>query len=183
VLTGLADVDRTAVAGHSAGGGAALAMLPLPEVRAVVGYAAAGGPPQLEEGKPTLLVAASGDLIVPPATNDVLYGQLLPPRRALVIDRTGHNSFTDSCVAIRGGTDLVGIAREIGLPIPDSLLALATNGCEAENLDPEVAFTVIQHFTVAHLRAAFGLDTPPVGLGNGIANAFDGITLTYKYED
>jgi hypothetical protein len=69
------------------------------------------------------------------------------------------------------------------LPIPEDLLALATNGCEAENLDPVVAFTVVQHFTVAHLRAAFGLDAPPVGLGNGIATAFDGITLTYKYED
>jgi predicted dienelactone hydrolase len=183
LLTGVADLDRTAVTGHSAGGGAALAMLDQPAVRAVVGYAAAGEPVALEHGKPTLLMAASGDLIVSPSVNATIYAELLPPKRAVVIDRTGHNSFSDSCIAIRDGIDLVGLVELLGLPIPEELLVLATNGCEAENLDPMEALTVIQHFTVAHLRAAFGLDVPAVGLGDGIATAFDGITLTYQHAD
>jgi hypothetical protein len=42
---------------------------------------------------------------------------------------------------------------------------------------------VVQHFTVAHLRAAFGQDDPPIGLGAGIADAFAPITLRYRYAD
>jgi dienelactone hydrolase len=183
LLTGLADIGRTAVSGHSAGGGAALAMLDQPIVTAVVGYAAAGTPATLEHGKPTLLIAGSDDLVVPPATNDMLYDEVLPPRRALEIDRAGHNSYTDSCIAIRTGTDLVAIVKMIGLPIPPDLLVLATNGCGPDNLDPVVVQSVVQHFTVAHLRAAFGLDVPAVGLGDGIATAFDGVTLTYRFEN
>lgn len=38
------------------------------------------------------------------------------------------------------------------------------------------------HFTVAHVRAAFGIDEPPVGLGDGIAAAFDGVTLRYRHD-
>ena len=183
LLTGLTDLGRTAVSGHSAGGGAALAMLDQSVIDAVVGYAAAGTPAEVPQGKPTLLIAGSDDLVVPPATNDMLYGELLPPKRALIIDRAGHNSFTDSCIAIRNGTDLVGIVMAIGLPIPPDLLVLATNGCEPDNLDPQLALTIIQHFTVAHLRAAFGIDAPAVGLGNGIATAFDGVMLTYQFEN
>jgi dienelactone hydrolase len=183
LLTGLADLGRTAATGHSAGGGAALAMLDQPAVDAVVGYAAAGEPATVEHGKPTLLMAASGDLVVSPTVNAMLYNELLTPKRAVVIDRAGHNSFGDSCIAIRNGTDLVGLVKLLGLQIPDDLLVLATNGCEADNLDPELALTVIQHFTVAHLRAAFDLDVPPVGLGDGIATAFDGVSLTYQHAD
>jgi len=42
---------------------------------------------------------------------------------------------------------------------------------------------VVQHFTVAHLRAAFGQDDPPVGLGAAIADAFTPITLHYRSDD
>jgi hypothetical protein len=33
------------------------------------------------------------------------------------------------------------------------------------------------------LRAAFGIDDPPVGLGSGITEAFEGVEILYRSED
>jgi hypothetical protein len=35
---------------------------------------------------------------------------------------------------------------------------------------------------LAELRAAFGIDTRPIGLGDSIVQAFPGITMTYKHQ-
>ena len=40
---------------------------------------------------------------------------------------------------------------------------------------------MVQHFTVAELRAAFGIDTP-VGLEAAMTCAFPGITVTYEQQ-
>ena len=84
-------------------------------------------------------------------------------------DRVAGNNFLDDLVAS-------------GFPIPESLLALAIDGCLPENLDPAVFWDVTTHFTVAHLRVAFGIDAAPVGLGDGVASAFPGVTMTYHHE-
>jgi hypothetical protein len=49
-------------------------------------------------------------------------------------------------------------------------------------LTPETFFPVAQHFTVAELRAALGIDAQPVGLGDDITRAFPGVSVAYRHQ-
>jgi len=97
---------------------------------------------------------------------------LSSPKRVIFIEQAGHNSFSDICTPIREGASLAQLARQAGLQIDEGLLALAENGCAAENVAPEGAWAIAQHFTVAQLRATFGIDDPAVGLGAGVVDKF-----------
>jgi hypothetical protein len=97
------------------------------------------------------------------------------------IGNAGHNTFTDTCEVIRGGGGLIEYARKNKL-VSGELLDLATNGCAKKNLDPQRFFPVVQHFTVAQLRDVFGIDSQPVGLGDGVTGAFDGVEVTYEHQ-
>ena len=114
---------------------------------------------------------------------EAAYDDFSPIKRFVSIDTAAHNSFTDECAIIHGGNNFLERLVEVGFPIPPNLLALAIDGCRPENLAPAEFWKVVQHFTVAHLRAAFGQDDPPIGLGAGIADAFAPITLRYRYAD
>jgi len=170
-LEGRVDAALVAAAGHSAGGAAALSLIDEPMIDAIVGIASVGAvsnPP----AKPTLLVVAAGDLIVTPTFTHSIYHELQSPKRFVVIEESGHNSFTDACDAIRGGASLTQLARDAGFPIDPVLLELGENGCSDADADPREIWAITQHLTVAHLRDAFALDVPPVGLGEGVAGAF-----------
>jgi predicted dienelactone hydrolase len=167
---GLMDFDHTAVVGHSAGGRTALDMLAAGGTDVAVGYAAAGG--ATNNGRPVMLIAARNDIGVTTSSTEELYASLSSPKRLIIIEETGHNSFSDICTPIREGASLAQLAREAGLQIDERLLALAEDGCSEADLAPEDAWSIAQHFTVAELRAVFGIDDPPVGLGPGVADKF-----------
>ncbi len=170
-LEGRVDAEHVAVAGHSAGGAAALGLIGTPEIQAVVGYAAVGSvsnPPS----KPTLLIDAAGDIVVTRESTLQIFDALRSPKRFVEIERTGHNSFTDLCDAIRSGASLTQLVRDAGIPIDEQLLELAENGCAPADLNPSDCWAISQHLTVAHVRQAFGIDRVAVGLGPEIANAF-----------
>ncbi len=179
---GTIDTDRVGAGGHSAGGGTAFSLLDVPEIDVIIGWAPGGPDPGVSSETPTMVIAAEGDIAVTPEEVEGIYDDLDPPKRLVIIDGAGHNSFTDACLVIAQGSDLIQIARDLGLPIPDRLLDLGENGCQPDDLPPEDAFRVIQHFTVAQLRHAFGIDAEPVGLGDGVASAFPGITMDYRQE-
>jgi len=178
-LAGGVDVTRIATAGHSAGGRAAFALPDRPEVKAMLGFAT-GASSSGVAGKPILLLAGAEDPGAPGL--EQAYEDLSPTKRFVAIDHAGHNSFTDQCAIIWGGNNFLEKLVAAGFPIPANLLELALDGCRPENLAPAEFWKVTQHFTVAHLRAAFGLDDPPVGLGDGIAAAFGDVTLRYRQE-
>jgi hypothetical protein len=54
------------------------------------------------------------------------------------------------------------------------------DGCDADDVDPLEAWRVIQHFTVAHLRDALGIDEEPVGLGDGVLEEFPDVPVRYE---
>ena len=103
-------------------------------------------------------------------------------KRFISVGNAGHNSYTDTCALIHSGTNIIEIAKQAGFPLPDNLAMLALNGCLEENLAPADFWRVVQHFTVAHLRAAFGIGDPNAGLGVGVADAFGEISITYRSE-
>jgi dienelactone hydrolase len=179
-LTGGVDASRVATAGHSAGGRAAFALPDRPEIGAMIGFAtgAAGG---VVSDKPILLLVGAEDGGA--GRLEEAYDGLSPPKRFVSIDRAGHNSFTDQCAIIHGGNNFLIDLVEAGFPIPQHLLDLAIDGCRPENLPPADFWEVAQHFTVAHIRAAFGLDASPVGLGEGVASAFGNVAVRYRREE
>jgi hypothetical protein len=179
-LFGGIDATRIATAGHSAGGRAAFALPDRAEVRAMLGFAT-GASSSGVAGKPILLLAGAEDAGA--QRLEQAYDDLSPVKRFVAIDRAAHNSFTDQCAIIWGGNNFLIKLVEAGFPIPQNLLDLAIDGCRPENLAPAEFWKVTQHFTVAHLRAAFGLDDPPVGLGDGVGGAFGAVTLSYRHED
>lgn len=177
VLEGVVDARRVGSAGHSAGGGTAFDALRDPRVKVAIGWAPVG--PSLDPAaKPTMIIGALGDVALTPEQLRKEYASFPPPRRFVEIGGAGHNSFTDSCPVIRQGGGLIEFARQRKL-VAESLLKLGENGCEAGSIDPEKVWSVVQHFTVAELRAVFGVDKRPVGLGSGVARAFPGVRVTY----
>jgi len=177
LLTGLMDFDHVAVVGHSAGGRTALDALGQPDFDVAIGYAAAGG--ATNTGKPVMLVAARNDIGITTEFTEGLFASLSSPKRLVIIERSGHNSFSDICTPIREGASLAQLAIAAGLQIDRRLLDLAENGCAAEDLAPEEVWSITQHFTVAELRAVFGIDDPAVGLGPGVADAFE-VPVDYR---
>lgn len=172
-LEGLADTEQVGAVGHSAGGRAALTALSEPEIDVAVGWAAAGRGDVEVVDKPSMNIAATVDVLIPLEEIEATYAELAPPKRLVVIDGAGHNSFTDVCVAVKAGNDLIGLAQSIGFPIPENLAAGATDGCEEGSIDTALGWEITQHFTVAELRNALGVDEEPVGLGEGVVDAFD----------
>jgi dienelactone hydrolase len=179
-LAGGVDAMRVITAGHSAGGRAAFALPDHAAVKAMIGYAT-GNSSSGVSGAPVLLLAGAEDAGAPAL--EAAYDDLSAVKRFVAIDRGGHNSFTDQCAIIHGGNNFLERLVEAGFPIPPALLEQAIDGCRPENLAPAEFWSVAQHFTVAHARAALGLDEPPVGLGAGVADAFAGVTLRYRFDD
>lgn len=179
VLSGGVDTSRIATSGHSAGGRAAFALPERPEVKAMIGYAT-GGARDVQTDKSILLLVGAEDAGA--QRLEEAYDALTPIKRFVSIDEAGHNSFTDQCAIIHGGNNFLDDLVAAGFPVPENLLDLAIDGCLPENLTPATFWDVTTHFTVATLRAAFGLDAQPTGLGDGVAGAFPGVSLTYRHE-
>ncbi len=173
---------EVAAIGHSMGGGTMFGLLNDPRVRAIVGWAPVGPPTPVTSDTPTMVIGGLKDIAVTPAENVKTYGELQPPKRLVEIADMGHNVFSDVCLAIRSGTDLIGLAKQLGIGIPDSLLNLGRNGCEKGALDTKLGWRIIQHFTVAELRNALGVNKVPIGLAPGIAKAFPGVAISYRQQ-
>ena len=179
-FSGVIDLNKIGAIGHSAGGGTMFGELNDPRIRTIVGWAPVPPPTPVASHTPTLIIAGENDSAISPATIATEYDSLQTPKRLVVIANLGHNAFSDSCLAIRGGNDLVGLAKQLGMGIPQGLLDLARNGCTQEDLDTQKGWSIIQHFTVAELRTGLGIDARPRGLGPASAHAFPGVTLSYR---
>ncbi len=180
-LHGVVDGTKVGAVGHSAGGAAALTALARPEIAVAVGWAPAPPANGDRPGKPVLIIGGAIDSVITPAVVRGLYDKLAQPKRRVEIANAGHNGFTDSCVVIRRGGGLIEFARSIKI-VPDELLALGENGCGPSTLEPQLGWRVMLHFTVAELRASFGIDRKPVGLGDAITKAFPGVTISYEHQ-
>jgi predicted dienelactone hydrolase len=175
------DTKHIGAVGHSAGGGTMFGLLDDKRVGAIVGWAPVGPKTPVTSHTPTMIIDGQKDIAITPAEATKAYDDLLAPKRLVLVGDMGHNAFSDACLAIRSGTDLIGLAKQLGIGIPDRLLELGRNGCGKEDLGTEEGWRIIQQFTVAELRDAFGLDKG-TGLAPGIAKAFPGVDITYQQQ-
>jgi predicted dienelactone hydrolase len=177
-LAPMLDLAHVAAVGHGQGGAAALTALALPGFDVAVGWASVA-PTAAVAAKPVLLVGAQHDLEDGSAVQRGMYGKLRGPRRLVLLGGgAGHATFADQCEDLRASGQLVAGSDRA---TENHVIDRAQNGCFPDEVDPISAWPVIAHFTIAELRAVFGIDRTPVGLGDKIASAFPDVPLTYEH--
>ena len=180
LLAGRVDAAEVGTLGHSAGGYTAITTAEAdPAIKVAVALAGVPTTPPARRF-PILLVSGSADKVVPTSEVRAFYGKLRAPKAFVVIDRTGHNVFDDVCTIAHSKGGVVAAARALRLPIPASLLSLATDGCKPPDIYPPTAWPLIDQVVTAELRFGFGVDTSPIGLGSGIDAAFHGVRASYQ---
>jgi dienelactone hydrolase len=177
VLEGSVTGDQVAVEGHSAGGRDAALAAYDSTVDAWVGAApvvpirddATGGrdPAELDltaylgstapPDKPSMIVVADGDIVIPRGEPRTVYDWLPPPKRYVVLADTGHTIFINDCRGIqeRGGA---AIADALGLEPSSPERRLLENGCLPDDAPVEDVWATWDHLTVAHLNLVFGIE-------------------------
>ena len=183
LLHGLVNADQAAVAGHSAGAGAAyVAAGTDPRFKAWISYSIGLGgrgdssPKPVTPDKPGMVMLGTKDGIIPPTASEAVYAGMTSPKYLVKIDGAGHLVFSDLCLigADKGG--IVNIAKTLALPIPASLLKLASDGCGSKFPPVNEAFPAIDSASVSFLRWVFHADAKPdalttaalVGLGTPV---------------
>lgn len=183
LLAGVVSAERIAIVGHSAGGGSAILFGGEPDVVTYVpmsaGVRGAGGDIALPD-KPSLWLTGAADGVVPLDGVEQTYRLAPPPKRLVVIDDAGHLAPSDLCAIGASGGGIVAIAIEAGLPVPEQLQRLGTDGCQAGALPPQDGWPVVKHFVTAQLRWAFGIDPQPVGLSADAARGLPEATFSYE---
>ena len=177
VLNGVADPQRVAAVGHSAGGGTAFDALNNPAVATAIGWApvAPAGKPS---NKPVMLIGAEGDQVVPPASVKDTYNSFKGPKALVEISGEGHNTYTDICVGIRSGGGLISYAVAHHL-VTSKLAKFGINGCEKSDIAPQRFWPIVQFYTVLQLENQFsGSDKTTVPLPT--PGQFPGFTVTVQ---
>lgn len=173
-LEGRIDFARRVVAGHSAGGAAVLALAKKPEWTTWITYASGGFGGNDPVSKPLLMMGGTSDGIADMDLITKAFASQPSGKRLVALDHVGHLGFSDICAIGRDRGGVLQIALDHGLPVPELLQLLGTDGCRAMDRPAEQGWPVINHFTVAHARTALGLDPAPVGLGGPAAECFGG---------
>jgi predicted dienelactone hydrolase len=168
-LEGLVDAEHVAVIGHSAGAGATYRTAATDDrIDAFVAYSLGSGSEENPLGEaptvPGMVMAGLDDETIPVAATREAFATLAAPKYLVEVADSGHLVFSDLCLigAEQGG--LVGIVEQIGLPIPEDLLRLASDGCGDDARGVEEAFPAIDGLTIAflrtHLDGTDGFDGP-----------------------
>lgn len=168
VLAGTAEPGKIGIVGHSAGGAAAIAFAHDPEVATYVALAAGSGAAATElPDKPSLFMSGAIDGVVSPAAVAATFAVAATPTRLVSIDGVGHlNAFSDLCEIGTAGGGVIALARAAGLPIPDEIARLGTDGCQTGTLAPAAGHRVVDQYVTAQLLWGLGINKTPIGLSN-----------------
>ncbi len=173
-LRGRIDTGTVLPIGHSAGGSASSQFVVAhPDLKAWSSMAS-GAPGPTTPGSAGLWMAGENDQVASLQGIEAAFEAAPGPKRLVVIGGAGHNNaFSDICEIGAGGGGVIALAREAGLPIPDSIARLGEDGCQEPNLPSAEVWPVVRHFVTAHLRFQAGLSRLPWGLDDDVANRFD----------
>ena len=185
LLEGRVSTDRIAITGHSAGGGTSIRFGGEPDVVTYVPLSAGVSSDSTVElaDKPSLWLTGDIDDVVEPERTVNAFEEasmLSAPARFVLIENMGHLGPSDICAIGDSGGGIVQIALDAGLPIPDNLVRLGTDGCQPEALPVEDGWPTIRHFVTAQLRWAFGIDREPVGLSERAAGGLPEAVFSYQ---
>ncbi|MCC6997629.1 MAG: hypothetical protein IT370_23630 [Deltaproteobacteria bacterium] len=184
-LEGRMDFAHIAATGHSAGGATAYNVAKDPGITLWAQYAAGNGNTDAP-AVPALVMGGTGDEIANIGTAMDNFAKLPEGvgKRFVGIKDAGHLAFADICAIGRDQGGVLKIAADHGIMVPQILITLGSDGCRPEDLPVEMAWPLIRHYTIAHLRLAFGLDAAPGLLlddAGGVAKFGDRLFM-YKHE-
>lgn len=204
------DLDRIAAFGHSAGGKASEEVAVTDRrVKTFIGLAGASyggwaearGIDAVSPKVPGMIVAAERDAVVecseqagcgasyqPYGRMLSAYAKMHSPKRFVGLANSGHLVFSDICALGAGRGGLVGVGLAAGLPIPEQLGRLGSDGCngvpdtylpfraqsQADFLAVAKAWPAINQVVVAQLRHGLGFDEGTQAL-DGLRTAFPGV--------
>lgn len=138
---------RSAVAGHSAGGGALAKLGDHPGVKVLIPLAAKGA-----SAVSTLIMGAMDDGIVP-YSNQVSGYASSPKRKRLVgLKNAGHLAFSDLCFIGRDKGGILQVAIDHGIMVSPIVASLARDGCMMGQLPAEKAWAIVNFATTAALE-------------------------------
>jgi dienelactone hydrolase len=180
LLEGIVSTEQIAITGHSAGGGTSISFGGEPDVVTYIPLSAGvfrEGPTELPD-KPSLWLTGRTDGIVDPQRTIDAFDQSSAPTRLVLIDDMGHLGPSDICTIGESGGGVIALALEAGLPIPENLQRLGTDGCAEDDVIEE-GWPIIRHFVTAQLRWAFGIDEEPVGMSQDAQEFFPEATFEY----
>jgi dienelactone hydrolase len=178
VLHGTIDPAEVATMGHSAGAATAAAAATDPTVKTFIlmSGTGVGTPPD----KPGMIMIGGNDHVASVSGATTYYDQMSKPKRFVVIQQAGHNSFDDICEIGKDEGGLLAIATKVHIQVPATLGRLFDDGCTSAYPDATTVWPVIWHFVVAQLRSVFGVDHQPVGLSTSVAAQFPPFTVHYR---
>jgi predicted dienelactone hydrolase len=175
------DTSLVAAVGHSAGGAAVEALAAVdPRVTTFIGLAGATvgsfgqratGPDSIVPHQPGMLMVGTNDHVANPRSIVAAYGKMRSPKRLILVRGAGHLVFADICEVGAGQGGLLAIAAALHVPVPASLMPLATDGCKAPDVPPPSEWPLVRQAVTAQLRHVFGFDHSTAGL-EGLAAAF-----------
>lgn len=169
---GALDLERVGVSGHSMGGAGAASMLGEEGVQAAIFYASARTITE-NHGAQVMWQSGSTDRLATSVQVRDAYSGAPAVARFLDIKGAGHLAFADLCAIEpdRGGPLQIAIDNDIN--VPPIIRVLASDGCRDTDLDVELAWPIIHHYSVAHYRSAFGIDAEPVGMSAATTTCFE----------
>ena len=181
VFHGHIDTALVGAVGHSAGGGAVEALAAADKhVTTFIGLAGAtvGSFGQTRHGaasivprQPGMLMVGTFDHVVDEPGIVNAYNRMHAPKRLVLVANAGHLVFADICEVGSGQGGLLAIANELHVPVPASLVPLATDGCQPPDVQPPTAWPLVWQAVTAQLRHVFGFDHSTAGL-SGLQHAF-----------
>ena len=153
-LEGIVDLDRIAIAGHSAGGAALAELGDEPGVQMLIPMAAAG---TMASDAFSLVMGAVDDQVVAYSEAQEGYAQTPGDKMLLGLKNAGHLAFSDLCAMGRERGGLIAILQETGVSLPeaagDLIIRLGTDGCAESQMTPERGWQIINAVSGSHLRA------------------------------
>ena len=149
-LAGKVNLDRVAVIGHSAGGGAATAASNLDGVQVVISMAG-NSPTKASDLKAALFLGGMTDSVVAFSQTQAAYKNTTAPRRLVGIADGAHLVFSDICeITNTEGKDLVQIATEAG--VCGTQFASFLFDCAASTIPAKDAGKIIKSATTWELE-------------------------------
>ncbi len=169
-LDGKLALDRVAVAGHSAGGGAAAAATAKPGVRVIASLAGGTSAPDGPALETVLFMGGSNDTVVELSRVTTAWSGSATPRHLVGIAGAGHLVFSDLCETRNtAGKDLLQIASDYQLC--GSQFAGLLFDCNPEYVGGQIGWDITNHATTAAFEHALHCSTtaPPIA---GVADAY-----------
>jgi hypothetical protein len=188
-LQGRIDTSRLFPVGHSAGGDESTRLASRTDVQSWIALSAGIEPSTSipaglkDPDKAALWMVGAQDHVVAPQSVRDAFTYTAGPAKLVVLPGGGHiNDMSDICEIAKDQGGIIGLARKAGLPIPDFLAVLATDGCTSPPAAPSAQeWPIVRQFVTAELRYRSGLDKTPVGLGSDVVNHLGPIVAEYHH--